>query len=163
MSAVLRNMTSLYLSRGGNILMLYRKGGKVVNDVWVGSAGGHFEKDELCDAEACVLRELKEELGVEKHELENLSLRYITLRNMGHEIRQNYYFFAWLKDDVQRALASTEGELRWVPFSELASLPMPFTAKYVVAHYLEIGRQNDTMYVGVANEEDVVFTEFHET
>lgn len=40
----LRNMTSLYLLCGNEMLLLYRRGSKVVNDLWIGSAGGHFEK-----------------------------------------------------------------------------------------------------------------------
>lgn len=64
MEGKLRNMTAIYLLKGDRVLLLYRQGGKVVNNVWTGSAGGHFEKDELNDAKACVLRELKEELGV---------------------------------------------------------------------------------------------------
>ncbi len=163
MEGTLRNMTSVYLMREDQMLMLYRRGGRVVSDAWVGSAGGHFEKEELNDAKACVLRELREELGVEPHEIEGLSLRYITLRHMGHEIRQNYYFFARLKEDVQRALSSTEGDLRWVSLSELSSLSMPLTAKYVIAHYLEKGMDDDKLYCGITTGEGVSFTELQET
>lgn len=56
MDGTLRNMTSLYLFRPGEVLLLYREGGRVVNHVWTASAGGHFEKDELNDAKVCVLR-----------------------------------------------------------------------------------------------------------
>ncbi len=69
----------------------------MVNNVWTGSAGGHFEECELNDAQACVLREMKEELGIDEEDIEGLSLRYITLRRTKGEIRQNYYFFADLK------------------------------------------------------------------
>ena len=58
----LRNMTAIYLLQGDKILLLYREGSKVVNHLWTGSAGGHFEPYELNDPTACVLRELKEEL-----------------------------------------------------------------------------------------------------
>ena len=58
----LRNMTGIYLSCSGRMLLLYREGGRVVSDQWVASAGGHFEKEELNDPKACVLRELNEEL-----------------------------------------------------------------------------------------------------
>ena len=46
MDGRLRNMASIYISKGNKMLLLYRQGGRVVNDVWVGSAGGHFEE---CD------------------------------------------------------------------------------------------------------------------
>ncbi|MDE7238229.1 MAG: NUDIX domain-containing protein, partial [Lachnospiraceae bacterium] len=60
MDGKLRNMTSVYLSKGERMLLLFRQGGRVVNNVWVGSAGGHFEEFELNAARACVLRELEE-------------------------------------------------------------------------------------------------------
>lgn len=69
----LRSMTSIYLLCDDKILLLYRQGSKVVNDVWTGSAGGHFEENELNNAEACVLRELEEELSITKN-MERLSL-----------------------------------------------------------------------------------------
>lgn len=50
MDGKLRNMASVYITDGDRMLLLYRQGGRVVNDVWVGSAGGHFEPSELNDA-----------------------------------------------------------------------------------------------------------------
>ena len=86
----LRNMTSIYLVNDESMLLLYRQGGRVVNNVWTGSAGGHFEEKELNDPEACVLREMQEELGITGDDIEDLSLRYITLRRTKEEVRQNY-------------------------------------------------------------------------
>lgn len=43
MDGKLRNMTSIYLFKGKKVLLLYRQGGRVVNNVWTGSAGGHLE------------------------------------------------------------------------------------------------------------------------
>ena len=96
MTGKLRNMTSIYLLKDDKVLLLFRKGGRVVSDVWTGSAGGHFEEFELNDAKACVLREMNEELGLCEDNIRNLSLRYVTLRRTKGEIRQNYYFFASL-------------------------------------------------------------------
>ena len=76
----LRNMTSLYLTNGEKILFLYRIGSKVIADSYTGAAGVHFEKEELNDPKACVLRELYEETGLTENDIENLTLRYITLR-----------------------------------------------------------------------------------
>ena len=132
MDGTLRNMASIYISKGNKMLLLYRQGGRVVNNVWVGSAGGHFEEYELNDARACVLRELQEELGIAEKEIENLRLRYVTLRRSKGEIRQNYYFFADLKNGVSEEMVSNEGISKWFPLSELTSLEMPFTSKYVI-------------------------------
>ena len=43
----LRNMTAIYLLQNDKILLLYRQGSRVVNNLWTGSAGGHFEEWEL--------------------------------------------------------------------------------------------------------------------
>lgn len=140
------------------MLLLFRQGGRVVNNVWVGSAGGHFEEFELNDARACVLRELEEELGIGESEIENLCLRYITLRRTKGEIRQNYYFFADLKEDVNEQLVSNEGITKWFAYSELEPLKMPYTSKFVIEHYLKIGRITKEMYVGAADGKKLVFT-----
>lgn len=68
-------MTSIYLLKDDKVLLLFRKDGRVVSDVWTGSAGGHFEEFELNDAKACVLREMNEELGLCEDNIRNLSLR----------------------------------------------------------------------------------------
>ena len=120
MDEKLRNMTSLYITKGDEMLLLFRQGGSVVSDTWVGSAGGHFEENELNDPGACVLRELNEELGI------------------------------------------TEGISRWFTLSELSALEMPYTAKFVIDHYLKIGRRTNDMYVGVADGEGVNFTKLSE-
>ena len=96
----LRNMASVYLIRDEEILLLYRQGSSIVSNLWIGSAGGHFESAELNDAKACVLRELKEELDLEPGSLADLELRYVTLRYTDGELRQNYYFFAKLTTDI---------------------------------------------------------------
>ena len=72
----LRNMTAIYLFKGDRVLLLFRQGGRVVNNVWTGSAGGRFEQFELNDAKACILREMNEELGLCENELQNLSHRW---------------------------------------------------------------------------------------
>lgn len=153
----LRNMTSIYLFKGDKVLLLFRQGGSVVNNVWTGSAGGHFEEFELNDAKACVLREMREELGVYESDVQNLSLRYVTLRRTNGEIRQNYYFFANLKENISDDLVSNEGNVKWFSMKEIGDLEMPYTAKHVMEHYCSIGQFSDTLYVGVTNENGVEF------
>lgn len=142
-------MTGIYLLKGNKILLLYRQGGKVVNNVWTASAGGHFENVELNDAKACAIRELNEELGLSLEDVEDMKLRYIALRNVKGEIRQNYYFFAELKDGVDENLHSNEGECKWFLLDEIGDLEMPITAKYVMEHYCKVGRFTNEVYVGV--------------
>lgn len=160
MNGKLRNMAAVYIMCKDKILLLYRQGGKVVNNVWVASAGGHFEENELNDARRCVLRELKEELGLTEKELMGLEMRYIALKQTNGEIRQNYYFFAEVDNEL--ALSSDEGVLKWFDISEIHSLEMPYSAKYVIQHYINEGRYNEKLYCGVADGSQVVFTEMPE-
>ena len=162
MRGKLRNMTAIYLFKGDKVLLLFRQGGKVVNNVWTGSAGGHFEEFELNNAKACVLRELKEELNLGENDIDNLSLRYVTLRRTNGEIRQNYYFFANLNEDISDDLDSNEGQVKWFSIKEIGALEMPYTAKYVMEHYCAIGRFSDKLYAGVTNEKGVEFVELPE-
>ena len=132
MDGKLRNMTSVYLTGEKGILCLYRIGSRVANNKYIGSAGGHFEEAELNDAKACALREMQEELGLTEDDVENLKLRYITLRLKNGEIRQNYYFFGRLK--TQRPLESTEGNLHWFSYEDAENLQMPAAAKDMMLH-----------------------------
>lgn len=163
MDGRLRNMTAIYLLKGDKVLLLYRQGGKVVNNVWTGSAGGHFEKEELNDPQACVIREMQEELGLHLEDIEGLQLRYIALRSTKGEVRQNYYFFAELKESVDENLCSNEGECRWFSLDEMGDLEMPITAKYVMEHYYKIGRLDSKTYVGVTYPDRIEFNELVES
>lgn len=154
----LRPMTAIYITRGDKILLLYRIGSRVVGNSYTGSAGGHMEPEEYRSPEACVLRELEEEMGLTSDALEGFRLRYITMRQKSGEIRQNYYFFAELKPGYD-AQDSNEGRLEWHDLSSLDALPMPVTARHVVDHYLREGRFTDVLYGGLTTAEGPVFAE----
>ena len=156
----LRNMTSVYLTGDQGVLCLYRMGSRVANNQYIGSAGGHFEPQELNDPRACVLREMEEELGLTERDIEDLRLRYITHRLKNGEIRQNYYFFARLP--AERPLKSTEGILQWVKYEDMPSLDMPVSAKHMILHYLSEGRFNDALYAGITEETGTRFVEMKE-
>lgn len=160
MEIKLRNMTSLYITGEKGILCLYRIGSRVANQKYIGSAGGHFEKEELNDPRTCVLRELREELSLEENDLEGLALRYVTHRLKDGEIRQNYYFFASLKEE--KALQSTEGRLEWIPPEEIPALNMPVSAKGMILHYLQTGRFDQKLYCGITTPEGTAFVSMEE-
>ena len=157
----LRNMTSVYLTYKDRILLLFRQGSRVVNNKWIGSAGGHFEPEELNNAYACAVRELREELGITEDMLADIKLRYLTVYNKPEELRQNYYFFATLKTD-EIELNSNEGRLKWFSIEDILTLDMPFTSKMVTNHWVEEGRYTDKFYGGVATFGDMVFVEMNE-
>lgn len=161
MDGRLRPMTAVYLSRGEEMLLLYRIGSRVVAPSYCG-VGGHFEQDELRDARACALRELREETGLGEKDLTGLSLRYVCMRLKNGEIRQNYYFFAELAKDAALPGTCEEGRLEWVPYGELLTKPMPHTAYHMMKHYLETGRHTDVLYAGSTTRDAVVFTPLEE-
>ena len=151
----MRNTSLCYIEKDGKYLMLHRikKENDLNHDKWVG-IGGKFEDKE--SPEDCILREAKEETGLTEDALKGLALRYITMRNKNGEVRQNYYYFAELKEgfDVQN---STEGRLEWHDMTALDSLPMPVTARHVVDHYLAAGRYTNQLYGGITTGEGPVF------
>lgn len=157
MDGRLRNMTAVYISRGEEMMLLYRVGSCVVAPSWCG-IGGHFEQGELNDARACVLRELHEETGLTESDLTGLAMRYCCMRLKNGEVRQNYYFFAELRPQAQLPETCAEGRLAWVPYGELLARSMPHTAYYTIKHYLETGRHTDVLYAGATRENEVVFT-----
>ena len=160
MDGKLRNMTSVYLTGERGILCLYRIGSRVANNLYVGAAGGHFEKEEVNDARACVLREMQEELGLTAADVQDMKLRYITLRLKNGEIRQNYYFFGKLLSE--KSLQSTEGNLKWFSYEEAAHLQMPASAKKMMLHYLQVGRFDDNLYAGITEAGETRFIALEE-
>lgn len=161
MDGTLNHMTTIYIQQDDRILLLYRIGSSEVAPCWCG-IGGHFEKEELNDAKACVLRELYEELGVPESDLLRLRLKYVTLRLRKGQIRQIYYFFADLKPGASVRLSSDEGIPKWFHLDELSGLEMPFTARYVLQHYLETGQTDQDVYCGTAVPDGVRFTPLRE-
>jgi len=161
MDGRLRSMTAIYISRGDEMLLLYRVGSRVISPSWVG-IGGHFEPEEVHSARACVLREMREEISLEEGDLDNLSMRYAMQRLKNGEIRQNYYFFADLKEGREIALDTKEGRAQWVKIGEVLSKEKPVTAKYMLEHYLTVGRKTSCLYAGATTPTGAVFTELCE-
>ncbi len=161
MDGALRNMTALYLVEGDRILLLHRIGSRVVGNSYTGTAGGHFEKEELNDARACVLRELWEETGLREEDILDMTMRYACMRLKNGEIRQNYYFFAALKDP-SRELTSNEGELTWANLSDLGGFKMPHTARVVLEHYAREGRYTDELYGCLTTQDGARFVPLKE-
>ena len=158
---MLRNMTSIYIINNDKILLLYRIGSRVVSPSWCG-IGGHFEKEELNNPKACVLRELLEETGITVNDVEPVKLKYITLRNKNNEIRQNYYYFTTLINKNIKINSCNEGTLEWVSINQVLEKEMPFTAKECLKHYLNIGKNNDKIYAGIITNKHAIFNELNE-
>lgn len=157
MNGKLRNMATVYIRKGSKMLLLDRIGSRVVKRSWCG-VGGHFKKNELNDAKAAVLREMKEEIGLCEKDLANLALRYVTLRLVDDELRINYYFFADLTEGAIIKKHCKEGILEWVDINEINGRKMPYTAQYVIEHYLKTGINTNVLYCVIVDNEHVNIT-----
>ncbi len=155
-------MATVYIRRGNEMLMLYRIGSKVVDECFCG-VGGHFKENELNNAKAAVLREMKEEIRLTEDDLDNFALRYIGLRNAKNELRLNYYFFADLKETANLTMDCDEGILHWIPLDKMTEKEMPVTAKHCIEHFLAEGMNNDKLYVITVNGNNTSVIELDET
>ena len=45
--------------------------------------------------------------------------------------------------------------LQWFDLSEVQSSEMPYTAKYILQHYIDVGMHNSQMYSGIADGKQV--------
>lgn len=151
-----RNMTSVYIFRGDEVLLIHRVGSRVFKGpLWCG-VGGHFENAELNDPEACLLRELFEETSLTENDVANLRLKYITLRRKDDEIRQQYIFFAELANLNADLPECGEGELRWIKTDELSGLEMSFSNARCLEHYFKTGHCDDLVYAAAGEFENGV-------
>lgn len=146
-----RNMAGFYLFDGEYVLLLYRVGSRVLRTPSWRNIGGHMEICDLNDPLMAALRELKEETGIEREDIENIRLKYVTLRYVNNEIRQNYYFFADVKKSGKVIPDScSEGTLEWVKSDVLFEREMPRSSRECLRHYLDVGKFNDSVYVMVS-------------
>lgn len=149
-------MTSTWIHRDDEVLLLLRQGSRVIPDSYVG-IGGHLEPDEADDPQRGALRELEEEVGLSAGDLSEFGLRCVAMRDMGHELRINYYFAARLRDDRAAPTSCTEGELRWFALdSRFDELPMPPTGRAALADWIAHGRPTDGIRFVAVDRDDAV-------
>ena len=119
------NLTTLiYITRGSGCLFIRKtRKGDMNLDKYLG-IGGHFESDET--AEECVLRELSEEASISSGSLENFSYRgLITFISSEYPTEYMHVFTASVADDFELPERDCdEGELCWVPLSDVSDLPV---------------------------------------
>jgi len=111
--------TLCYLKQDGHTLMVYRnkKPGDMHAGKWNG-LGGKFEPGET--PEECVIREVREESGLEIADPRLHGL----LMFPGFKGDDWYVFVFSATEFIGELINSPEGELRWVPDEELDSLSL---------------------------------------
>ena len=112
--------TLIFLTRGDEILLMKRSAKKRIFPGRYNGLGGHLERDE--DPLAGALRELAEEAGLPPQHLE---LRAITHIDAGGP--HGVLVFVFCGECATRDLPirqSEEGELSWLPISQLSELDL---------------------------------------
>lgn len=111
--------TLCYIEKEEKYLMLYRN--KKKNDVNAGKyvgIGGHIEEGET--PEACVIREAREETGLEIHTPKYRGIVYF-ISNI-YEAEAMHLFTC--TDFSGKLIECNEGELEWIEKSRLNEIPM---------------------------------------
>ena len=115
----MRLTTLCYIERDGYYLLMNRN--KKTNDEnkgkWIG-VGGHLEENEA--PEECVLREIKEETGLEVIGLRLRGIITFILPDWGNELT----FLYTAKTDTAETLPCSEGTLAWIPIAQIPELPL---------------------------------------
>lgn len=115
----MKNTSLCYIERGNEYLMLHRvkKENDENRDKWIG-VGGKFEEGE--SPEDCMLREVREETG-----LELISWRYRGIVTFVSDQWGTEYMHLFTADRYTGELARCdEGELEWISKERLLSLPI---------------------------------------
>jgi len=113
--------------------------------------GGHIEREEHDNPLIACFREIEEETGIAQSSIADLSLRYITTRLIGNEVRTGYYFFG--KTTHRCCLPKCiEGDLHWVKISKMINLQMTFSIKSIMTHWYKNQDSSDTLLCGINRE-----------
>ncbi len=126
--------TLVYLKRDGKTLMIHRvkKQADIHQGKWNG-LGGKLEPGE--SPEACAVREVREESG-----LEIRSLRYGGLLVFAGFKGEDWYVWVYTSEAFDGELIdSDEGRLQWIPDAELRSLPL-WPSDLLFLDWLEAGQ-----------------------
>ena len=114
----MKNTTLCYIEKDGCYLMLHRikKEQDMNRDKWIG-VGGKFEENE--SPEECLLREVKEETGLELH-----SWRYCGIVTFVSDRWEGEYMHLFHSTDFSGELLDCEeGVPEWVSFADFDRLP----------------------------------------
>lgn len=153
MTGFQKNSFTIFLVNEGRILVKCI-GNKLISPSWF-SSGGNFEDDNL----AFVRHKMFCEYNITVDDLEDPKLRYVTLRWGDGVLRQNFFYFAEAKNDLN---VNFVGNDKWIPFDELLKMEMPKTVHSVLMHYLDVGRSNERVYCGVVKQKGVAISELEE-
>ncbi|OGX68558.1 MAG: NUDIX hydrolase [Paenibacillus sp. RIFOXYA1_FULL_44_5] len=149
----LRLMVNAVLFHNDALLMMKRSPTRFLSpNMWAG-IGGHVEPSEIKDPRTACLREIEEETGLLGRDIENFTLQYIIIRQKDNEIRQQFMYTGQThKTDL---LQTPEGELFWVPVTDVLEKPIPYVYRETLQHYFQHGPAPH-IWIGSSNYEQTV-------
>jgi 8-oxo-dGTP diphosphatase len=128
-------MATAFLVNQEHVLMMKKARSKLFNFEFWGGIGGHLEYEELNSPMQASYREIEEETGFTKNEIENFALKYILIEDSNGEIRQQYVYFGVTTH--RNFIPSDEGELYWIHKNELLNLKTSKAIRFLIQHYLD--------------------------
>ncbi|WP_405082217.1 NUDIX hydrolase [Paenibacillus chitinolyticus] len=138
---------ALLFNARGELLMMKRSMKRTLSPGMWAAVGGHLESFEMARPRAACLREIEEETGIREDEISGLRLQYILIRLKDHDIRQQFIYVG--HTDVSPRIRTSEGDLHWIPRSEILNRELPFIFRYALEHYLSYGDTPHT-WIGTA-------------
>ena len=156
----LKDLTTLiYVTSEDECLFIRKTSEDDINYAKYLGIGGHFETDE--SPEECVLRELYEEAGIKAGDLTDFRYRgLVTFVSKQYDNEYMHVFTASLARGLRPASdACDEGELFWVPVSEIMDLPVWEGDKLMFAKLFSDDRRFFTMKLSYDGDKLVSHTE----
>ncbi|MEK4564681.1 NUDIX domain-containing protein [Alkalihalobacillus sp. FSL R5-0424] len=151
---ILRPMAVAFLiNEYQEVLFLRKKDDATFLPGYLVPIGGHMEPVEINEPLRSCYREIEEETGLHKDQIEHLHLRYIIHRIKGlHDVRVQYVFLGEVS--IHSPLVSSEeGTVEWVPLSNLNLNKVSETTRELIVHY-KSHQQSESIYVGSMGKEN---------
>lgn len=143
------NIVTAYLSHGEDFLMMKRAPDKEpFPNYWYG-VGGHVKEGESRTPGEAIFREIREETGLERDQIENLRLGYILLRREGETIVVNSIYFG--EAQTREVTPNEEGTLHWVNKREAPYKKAVDALQKMLEHYVFQGESSEVL-VGVTRQ-----------
>ena len=149
---ILQNLAGAFLKNNGKYLLMKRSDNRrFIPGVW-SCVGGKMEPNEINNPIETCYREIEEESGITRGNINSLELLYIIMRRGGDVIRQSYVFFG--ETNQSEVINTEEGDWFWIPEAELLNREYSVTYAAMIEHYTKRNRDDRAVYIGAAENDN---------
>lgn len=139
-----------FLEYEDRILLMKRGMHKSIGPgAWSGIAG-HIQGVEINHPYDACFREINEEAGLSRQNIDELALKYIIYNKLDEETIVNHIFFGYINTD--KVVANDEGDLFWIPKEEVAEKMYVPAVRLACEHYFST--PSDNILISVAKKEE---------